>query len=283
MTRTEELTAGELARLSSVVTRRSGMAFGEGRWPFLRTRAREVMARTGFTSGRVWVEELEASASVGGPLYEELEQALHVHETRFFRYPHHHRVLRETVVPEALAGDGGARLRVLSIGCSTGEEPYSLAITLAETCRALRLGRDEAGITPDVEMLAIDLSRAALDTAVAAHYGAPALADVPAPYLARWFTPARGGFLVAPEIRALVRFFQHDIRRDVYLGKFDVVVCCNVLLYFTAAVKRRILTRVAGTLRRGGWLLLGHADGVAPGVDGFRTRHLPAGVVLQRT
>ncbi|MBI3635010.1 MAG: protein-glutamate O-methyltransferase CheR [Candidatus Rokubacteria bacterium] len=274
MIRADDLGPVELERLSLAVTRRSGIAFDAGRWPFLRTRVREFMTRAGVTSPRRWTDEVVASATVGGPLYAELEQALHVHETRFFRYPHHHRILRDTVLPEWLATAGpGARLRVLSVGCSTGEEPYSLAMTIAEAFREAR--RDA------VEIVAIDVSPGALATATAAVYARSAIDDVPELWRTRYFRPTTNGVEVGLAIRALVRFFQHDIRREIYLGKFDVVVCCNVLLYFTDPVKERIVKRLTGVLQRGGHLFLGHAEGVAL-TDAFRARHVPSGIVHQR-
>lgn len=80
----------------------------------------------------------------------------------------------------------------------------------------------------------------------------------------------------------LEKLFRHDIRRDFYLGKFDVVVCCNVLLYFTPAVKAWVMARLAAALRRGGFLFLGHAEGVTPATDLFRPRQHPVGAVYQR-
>lgn len=282
MIRTDDLGPAELARLSSVVTRRSGIAFDEGRWPFLRTRVRELMTRAGYTSGRAWMDEVVASASTGGPLYAELEQALHIHETRFFRYAHHHRILRDTLLPEWIGtANRGERLRVLSVGCSTGEEPYSFAMTLAEAFREAR--RADGLPTPEaVEIVGVDVSPTALAAATAGVYPASSIADVPEPWRTRYFRPTANGVEVALALRALVRFFHHDIRRETYLGKFDVVACCNVLLYFTDAVKERIVARLAGVLHRGGHLLLGHAEGVAPGTGTFRARHLPSGIVHQR-
>ena len=80
----------------------------------------------------------------------------------------------------------------------------------------------------------------------------------------------------------MVRFLRHDIRRELYLGKFDAIFCCNVCLYFMRPTKDQILARLTAALRRGGYLFLGHAEGVTPPVDNFRTIHRPSGVVFQR-
>jgi chemotaxis methyl-accepting protein methylase len=96
---TGELTAADLAALSALLAARSGLAFGEDRWPFLRNRADEAMRRARFTVPRRWLDEVGASAQKRGAVYVGLEEALCVQSTGFFRYPDPHRVLRDRVVP----------------------------------------------------------------------------------------------------------------------------------------------------------------------------------------
>ncbi|MGH7278399.1 MAG: CheR family methyltransferase [Candidatus Rokuibacteriota bacterium] len=281
-----ELTAVELERLSEVIARRSGLVFSEARWPFLRRRARAVMAREGFTSGSCWTTELDRAAGRGASLYAELEAALHVHETSFFRYPGHHEALRDVVLPAVVAersrrrAEAGAaasarpgeRLRIWSVGCSTGEEPYSLAMTVRES------------LPPDVpvEILAVDVSHDALRAAALGQYRAAEVAAVPPGLLARYFRNGGEAWTVDAGLRDIVRFVHYDVRHGLYAGKFDVIVCCNVLLYFTAAVKRDVLTRLAGSLRPGGYLFLGHADGATPPAAHFDVRRSPHGFIYRR-
>ncbi|HEV8307634.1 MAG TPA: protein-glutamate O-methyltransferase CheR [Methylomirabilota bacterium] len=265
-----ELEPSDLARLAALVTERAGLAFGEARWPFLRNRAREAMLRRGFISVRRWLEELETSAERRGSLYCDLEEALQVHETSFFRYAEHHRILREVVLP-AMVRTGGARVRICSVGCATGEEPYSIAMTVRETL---------ARPTCPVEVLGLDASRPALTAAVSGRYPASRVASIPPAYREKYLVPDPDGFAVVPGLRQMVRFRHHDIRRGFYIGKFHVIVCCNVLLYFTPAVKQEILTRLAASLWEGGFLFLGHADGITPPASLFEV--LPAGFVYQR-
>ncbi|MGH7266242.1 MAG: CheR family methyltransferase, partial [Candidatus Rokuibacteriota bacterium] len=157
----EELTPADLARLSRLVAERSGLAFPESRWPFLRNRARDGMARRGFASARRWLADLEASAAKRGTLYCEVEEALHAHETGFFRFPPHHRVLAEVVLP-SLVRVGGPRVRILEVGCATGENAYSIAMTVRESV--------PRAAPSAVEVLAVDWSRAALVTGVRGVY-----------------------------------------------------------------------------------------------------------------
>lgn len=273
-----ELTAAELDRLYRVIARRSGLAFTEARRPFLKNRARQIMARRGFTSADRWAEALEAAGEYGGPLYAELEEALRIHETSFFRYPSHHRTLGEVVLP-ALVRDHSSPesppIRIWSVGCSTGEEPYSIAMTVREAIPDPRRS--------PVEIIAVDVSQAALRVAARGTYPPASMAPVPPTYLAKHFVQNPDGFTVVPALREMVRFFRHDIRDDLYLGKFDVIFCCNVLLYYASAVKRRLLARLARCLRPGGYLFFGHAEGITPPVERFDSRRLPGGFIFRRS
>jgi chemotaxis protein methyltransferase CheR len=270
-----DLTPSELKRLSAVIERRSGMVFTEARWPFLAHRAREVMVRAGLDGHAGW-QALETSEEQGRRLYAELEQAIQVHETRFFRYESHHRILADTVLPALVkpGTTGPPRVRIWSVGCATGEEPYSIAMTLVERLPALAAG--------GIELIASDVSRDAIAVAERGVYGVTAVAAVPPAYRARYFTVDGDTFTVTPELRQVIRFFQHDARRGLFVGKFDAVFCCNVLLYFPSALKRLLLRRLAEALRQGGYLFLGHADGIVPPAEWFEARRLPSGFVYRR-
>lgn len=270
-----QLTPSDLKRLSGIIARRSGIAFPEARWPFLQNTARGLMARGGFTDGSRWTEELEASPEAAGGLYSELEEALQIHETSFFRYERHHSMLGEIVIPK-LARDRmpqwEPRIRIWSVGCSTGEEPYSIAMT----------ARESLPHAAAVEIVAADASREALAAAQRGCYTSAGVRPVPGAYLAKYFVRRPEGFSVVQALREMVRFVHYDIRRGLYIGKFDVVFCCNVLLYFTDTVKRQVLDRLAASLRRGGYLFLGHAEGIAPPAEQFDSRRLPGGFVYRR-
>ena len=265
-----ELIPADVERLAALVTERSGLAFPESRWPFLRNRAREVMTRSRFTSARRWLDEVELAAVSRGATYCELEEALQVHETSFFRYGDHHSTLAERVVP-ALVRTGGRRVRIASVGCSTGEEPYSIAMTVRESRRH--------PLSCPIEIVALDVSRLALAHAVRGSYPAGRLVSVPPDLRAKYFVRGRDDWTVMPALRQMVRFRHHDIRRGFYIGKFDAIFCCNVLPYFTAAVRQEMMARLTESLSGGGYLFLGHAEGIAP-PSCFEP--LPTGIVYQR-
>jgi chemotaxis protein methyltransferase CheR len=266
-------TPAELERLETILRHRSGLAFGEARRPFLRNRAREAMARAGFTSIARWLPEVGLSAEKRGVLYRDLEEALHDHETAFFRSEGHHRALREHVLPPLLKR-GGLRVRVASIGCATGEEAYSIAMTVRE-CGPLATGM--------VEIVALDLSRPALAQAVAGTYPRGRLEPVSVEYRARYFVATGGDRVtVIPALRRMVRFRQLDVRRGLYLGKFDVIVCCNVLLAFTPTVQTQVIGDLADSLTDGGYLFLGEGENVPVPSWAFGTEELLAPSVYRR-
>src|SRR5713101_3299386 len=124
-------TPAELQRLATVISRRTGMAFPSSRMPFLTARARAVMVWAGADNWDTWLSEMETSAGSDDSLCEALEEALQVPETCFFRYPGHHALLGDVVLPDSTVA-GTSRLRILFVGCSTGQEAYSRAMTVRE-------------------------------------------------------------------------------------------------------------------------------------------------------
>ena len=182
-----------------------------------------------------------------------------VGETYFFRHPEQLAALADLLDE---AAPGGRALRLWSAGCATGEEPYSLAMLLLEAGRADRGDR----------ILATDVSARALADARAGVYGEWSLRRTAPALRARWFRPAGARLAVAPEVRARVELGRHNLVQEPPPGAgFDVVVCRNVLIYFSEPTAAAVLARLAEAVRPGGFLLLGPVE-VA----------LAAGLPLQR-
>jgi chemotaxis protein methyltransferase CheR len=182
-------------------------------------------------------------------------------ETRFFREPRQFDFLKEELLPRwsaaAAAGLRPRRIRAWSAGCSTGEEPYSLAMVL------LSHFPPEAGW--DVEIVATDLSTRVLDRARAGLFSLKGAEDIPPPLLRRFMLRGTGGregsMKAGPALRSVVRFARLNLHEDAYPpGGFDLILCRNVLIYFDAAGKAGILARLGERLAAGGHLLLGHAE-----------------------
>ncbi|MDP4025058.1 CheR family methyltransferase [Methylobacterium sp. NEAU 140] len=207
-----------------------------------------------------------ADPAAGAAEWERLEAEITIGETFFFRYAEQFQALRATILPGLIAARADERaLRVWSAGCSTGAEPYSLAILAHEALGAA---------LPDwrVAILGTDISAEALAVARAAEYGRWALRTMPPEERLRYFTrlPPRpgalreGGYALRPEYRGLVRFERGNLltlaEPAAEPALHDLILCRNVLIYFDAETVAAVVRGLARRLRPGGWLLLGHAE-----------------------
>ena len=185
--------------------------------------------------------------------------AICTNETHFFREPRHFEFLAERVFPawreQADAGRRPHRVRVWSAACSTGEEPYSLAMTLLT---AFPTGWE-------LEVLATDLSTKVLERAQRAVWPMEKAAEIPEAhrkaFMLRGFGAQEGLMKAGPEIRSIVRFARVNLVGDWPASPpFDLVFCRNVLIYFDRTVKARVIERLLGRLDPHGYLFLGHAE-----------------------
>ena len=178
-------------------------------------------------------------------------------ETHFFREPKHFEFLERRLVPACLA-DGGPRdrrLRVWSAACSTGEEPYSIAMTLLTHLPGW-----------EIDILATDLSSHALERAQSAMWPIEKVGEIPEPYLKAFMlrgTGTNAGFMKAgPELRGLVRFARVNLHDGQLPAEapFDVIFCRNVLIYFSAAGRATVVNKLIDRLAPGGCFFVGHAE-----------------------
>lgn len=185
--------------------------------------------------------------------------------TSFFRDPAVWQELKDTVLPAVLANAAdGARLRAWVVGCSTGEEAYSLAIVFRELIEAL----PEPGAHA-LQIFATDLSADAIAVARAGRYPARIADDVAAERLARCFSAQGDTYLVDKSIRDMVLFAQHDVILDPPFTRLDFLSCRNLMIYFNSALQRRLLPLFHYSLRPGGVLLLGGSETVGRSVALF--------------
>jgi chemotaxis protein methyltransferase CheR len=146
-------------------------------------------------------------------------------------------------------------LRIWSAGCSTGEEPYSIAITIADS-----LSFSDSW---NVEILATDVGRHALKHAERGAYAGRSLGSVSPEQLATHFSQAHGGHQVKPRLRKMVTFAQMNLASAVYVGRMDMIFCMNVLIYFSEERRRSLVQRFYDTLEPGGYLFLGHSESIS--------------------
>lgn len=193
-------------------------------------------------------------------------------ETHFFREPRHFDFLEQHVFPrwdqEAAAGQRPTRLRVWSAGCSSGEEPYSLAMLLLKHFRVERW---------DLEVLATDISTRVLEKAQEAVYPIEKMKDIPQEYLRAYMLKGRGdkkGVMKAsPELLRVVRFARVNLHADSYplQGFFDLILCRNVLIYFDQKSKEKVISGIVRHLSPSGLLFVGHSENLGGMSPNLRT------------
>jgi chemotaxis protein methyltransferase CheR len=248
------LSEHELSEIRMLIEERTGIHFDASRERFLSTRVREHLRERGYTRGT----DLLRAARKTNVEYEALLERLLTQETSFFRYPAVFEAFEKHVLPELHVKKfwrNPRTLRVWSAGCSTGEEPYSIAITVLDT-----LSFADAW---EVEILATDVGRHALKTAERGIYSGRSIGSVSERQLGVHFSPADGGHQVRSRIRKIVSFAQMNLASPVYVGRMDLIFCMNVLIYFSEERRRALVQRFYDALEPGGYLFLGHSESIS--------------------
>jgi chemotaxis protein methyltransferase CheR len=196
--------------------------------------------------------------------------ALSTNETRFFREPQHFELLKSAIFPkwaeEAATGCRSRKIRALRAGCSTGQEPYSLAMALLDRFPGW-----------EIEIIATDLSTRALEIARTGIWQATKADEIPSSYLKAFmlkgFADQAGKMKAGPEIRSIIRFFRMNLNEPAYplTGKFEMIFCRNVLIYFDQRGRERVVRRLASFLSPDGYLFLGHAESLHSMSDRLRS------------
>jgi len=271
---TRSLAHHDVLRFRSAVALRLGLCFDDAKLGTLG----EALGRRLEASGRAasdYLARLESHGERGE--IAALARELTVGETYFFRNADQFHALRERVLPERLAARAGlSPVRILSAGCASGEEPYSVAM----------LVRD-AGIEPTrVVIRAADLDPGALERARSGRFAPWALRETPPEAQQRWFKQADRGALLDESIRAAVQFDERNLAVDDSelwpIESYDVVFFRNVLMYFTPEAAIAALERVSRALVPGGYLFLGHAETLRGLSGDFHLRHTNETFYYQR-
>ncbi len=199
----------------------------------------------------------------------ELVERLSITETYFFRHGEQFAALREDAMPDRAAARASQRtLRMLSVACSSGEEPYSLAMIGRQTCP-----------DPDwlINVVGVDANPAVLRKAEKAVYSTWSLRETPDELRRRWFRASEGGYRVVDEIRKLVRFQRTNVAETgdpVWQPEqYDVIFCRNLLMYLTPDVVSSLVERMTSALVPGGYLFLGHTDSLGSRPPGLELLH----------
>jgi chemotaxis protein methyltransferase CheR len=265
----------DLDRFRAVIAGRIGLQFDDARMDFL---AKVLQRRLDHLHrlSNAYLDDLEHRPSTGE--ISALAAELTVCETYFFRNGEQFRVLAEVALPQRMRARKTQRgLRLLSAGCASGEEAYSIAIVVRETI---------ADPSYDVLVCAVDLNPVALAKAAAARYSPWALRDTPLDQQRKWFQPDGREMRLDETVRQAVRIEAGNLVKDDQdlwpAGSYDVIFCRNVLMYFAPEQMRLVVERIARSLAPGGFLFLGHAETLRGVSDAFHLRHTHGTFYYQR-
>ena len=275
MARVCQLTQQEVAAIRDVVSRRCGFFLGEPHERYLGCRVSERMQElgSGFPN---YLDRLEKSPEGGGEL-QALVERLCIYETRFMRDPSDFRALSCCLLPvlvREMRRSGRRRMRVVSAGCSTGQEAYSLAMVLHEAGPELR------DIT--FEVVGLDISGDALQHARSGRYSERELGSLDPWRRERYFLARETGYEVVPWLRDRVRFLQCNLATAIPIFQVEIIFCRNVLIYFSPTQRQEVIRALLASLRLGGFLVAGSADSTWEHRDVLQAIRLRGTIVYRR-
>lgn len=256
-----EITPKQFARVAQVLHEHAGIRMREGKEGLVRARLAKRLRLLGLPDFEAYLDFVEQEPSRRE--FAEMIDALTTNKTSFLREASHFDFLRDTVFPR-LTGP----VRIWSAGCSSGEEPYTLAMLCYDSFADIA--------TRDVRILATDLSHRVLATAKAGAYPAETMSDVPAAWLQKHWSRARDAqgrdvWEAGKSLRRLVHFAKLNLmERWPMQGPFDVILCRNVMIYFDKATQQQLVDRYWALLRPGGYLFVGHSESLTGLTHQFR-------------
>ncbi|MEK1942749.1 MAG: protein-glutamate O-methyltransferase CheR [Pseudomonas sp.] len=254
-----------------------GIVLGANKQYLVSSRLNKLMEQNSIKTLGELVQRMQGMPR--GGLREQVVDAMTTNETLWFRDTYPFEVLKNRVYPELLKANPSARLRIWSAASSSGQEPYSLSMATDEFERT-NLGQLKGG----VQIVATDLSSAMLQACKSGEYDSLAIGrGLSQERLQRYFDPKGAGrFAIKPAIRSRVEFRPLNLL-DSYasLGKFDIVFCRNVLIYFSAEVKKDILLRIHATLKPGGYLFLGASEALNGLPDHYQMVQCSPGIIYK--
>lgn len=271
------VTQSEFNIFRQFLENKSGIVLGDNKQYLVTSRLKKLQDEHGIKSLTELMARIQSQPR--GALQEQVVDAMTTNETLWFRDAYPFEVMKNKVLPELLNKQPNQRLRIWSAACSSGQEPYSLSMTIDEYER-INLGSVKFG----AQIVATDLSPTMLQACKAGEYDSLSIArGLSQERLQRYFDKTvEGRWAVKSAIKSRVEFRSLNLL-DSYaaLGKFDVVFCRNVLIYFSAEAKKDILTRMHATLKTGGYLFLGASEALNTLPDLYRMVQCSPGIIYQ--
>jgi chemotaxis protein methyltransferase CheR len=269
------LTAEEFKLFKNLIYEESGMYLAETKLEFLEHRLMKRMRATNTTTPywyyRFLIENRKTELLV-------LLDILTINETSFFRNGPQFELFRNIVLPDVIGQrerEGLRKLRIWSAGCSTGEEPYSIAMTVLDTVQYPDIW--------DIRIYASDLSLHVLEAAHKGVYAASRVNEtVPAQTLQKYFDPEGDAYRVKEAVRRLVVFDYHNLKHENGMSGLDVIFCRNVMIYFDEEEQKRLANKFYRSLAPGGYFLIGHAESLHGWNLDFRFIHDNKGTAYKK-
>jgi chemotaxis protein methyltransferase CheR len=272
-----QISEDEFRLFRDLIHRECGLYFGDNKRAFLSSRIGKRLTAKSMGSFYRYYRYLKE----GGREQEEellrLLDILTINETAFFRNGPQFEFLEDVVLPELAEGKkkrGDFLFRIWSAGCSTGEEPYSIAISALES------------LTPrsawEIRVYASDLSLTALERADQGVYPEAKLQGVGPERGSRYFVESANGFRIRDEAKRLVIYDFHNLKHENGLRDLDVVFCRNVLIYFDPDEQQRVVAKLVRALKPGGYLFLGHSESVQGKIEDLKFVHHGRGTAYRK-
>lgn len=259
----DQISARNFERLARYINDYSGIKMPSSKRTMLEGRLRRRLRHTGHATFDAYCDYLFRDDGLQAEAVY-LIDAVTTNKTDFFREPKHFEYMAEKVLPE-LASSGVRRIRAWSAACSTGAEPYTMAMVMQE------FADNQGG--PDYQIVGTDLSTDVLEAAHRGVYASEMVAPVPAEMKRRWVRvakdPQRREIRIHPTLRAKLALARLNLMDDSYAAvgdPFDIIMCRNVLIYFDKPTQAQVLTRLCERLKRGGHLFIGHSESIT-GID----------------
>jgi len=252
-----QLSDKDFQKLAGFITRETGIKMPLAKKVMLQSRLKKRLTALNITNFSEYTEHVLSKDGLSTELIHMLD-AVSTNKTDFFREAIHFEVMRDLVLPEFAQNRSGQSFKAWSAGCSSGEEPYNIAMVIDDFIRG--------GYSFDYQVRGSDISTAVLRTAINGVYTEPRIAPVPKYMLHKYFMRSRDKtkkiFKVVPEIRKKVQFSRINFMDDTFKvpERFDVIFCRNVLIYFDRPTQEAVVSKLLNHLKPGGYFFIGHSE-----------------------
>jgi len=271
-----DLSIEQFQKLNQQIYLKLGLHFDEKKIYFMKSRVAKRMAALGLTETQDYIFRLSYADPQGAEM-QELANLITTNETYMFREYEQLQAFANYCLPEVLSAKqarGEKVLRIWSAGCSSGEEPYTLAMIVQEVFPQVQ--------NWDCEIVATDIDENMLKRVAAARYGERSVHDVPEEIRGKYLTRSGLEYVVRPRTAALVKPMHlnlHDRMAMRLMRAFDFIFCRNVLIYFDDLSRKAVVDQFYNSLNRGGFVFLGHSESVGRVTPAFRLKRLEGHLV----